>query len=316
MVISPSVTVVIRAAGERTENVCKKLIIKQGIEEKNIVVVKEKPFAAAVKKTFEIGISNNKDWTLAIDADILLSDNAIYKLINWAESQADYFFEFQGRVVDKFFCAPRPGGPHLYRNKYLKKAIDFIPKDKNALRPESYTYHKMAEIGFHYYHHPEIYGIHDYYQYYKDIYRKAFLQAHKHTQHVGYFVKQWAKHKNEDKDYEVALNGLIDGLGSQNKIEVNIDFFKEYIDKSFDENNFSEKEELDPGKIIQIDKIITSWNENEEAAAFEKANLHLHRRSDTFLKKNTNQAIKTKFFKYLSKLLWRMGSYSEKLANY
>ena len=268
------VLVVVRSIGELTEQLCCSIIVEQ-VGKDNIVIIHEKPFVEAVRKTFELGIASQKKWTLAIDADILIRKNAIKDLIEWAENQEDYFFEFQGRVVDKFFCGPRQGGPHLYRTKYFRKALEFLPKDKNALRPESFTYDKMAEVGFHYYHYNEIYGIHDYFQFYKDIYRKAFLHAHKHGKNVGYFIRQWAKYKEDD--YRIALKGLIDGLSFNKKVEVNVDFFKEFIDKNLD--GLIEKQFIANDARDNIDRIIESWKIDEDSVEFEKQ-LFKERRSD------------------------------------
>jgi len=302
------VFVVIRSAGEATEQLCLSLV-KEQVGEGNVKVIREKPFVEAVRKTFTIGLVKNKKWTLAIDADILIREKAIADLVQWANKQEDYFFEFQGRVVDKFFCAPRPGGPHLYRTKYLEEAIGVLPICKNELRPESYTYHKMAEKGHHYFHHPEIYGIHDYFQYARDIYRKAFLHAHKHNQHVGYFAKQWSKNKNDDSDYEVALSGLFEGLCFQKEVEIDVDFFNNLFENKMAPAKINGQEIIVDNTKIQ--EIVSFWRQDKEAQQFERENMNLYRRSDEFVSKPKKINLSCH-----SKILWKAGDYINKIGNY
>jgi hypothetical protein len=232
----------------------------------------------------------------------------VVDLLTWANGHEDYFFEFQGRVVDKFFCAPRPGGPHLYRTKYLEHATKFLPTDKNALRPESYTYQKMAEKGYHYFHHPDIYGIHDYFQYPKDIYRKTFLHAHKHNQHIGYFVKQWAKLRETNVDYRIALQGLIDGLSFNKSVEVNVDFFKDHIDKNLRIDNNHDAIKPKNEVYTVIDEVIKNWNTDEEALIFENKHLSLYRRSDG-IKKIPNKLVLS-----IGNLFCKVGNFVKSLS--
>ena len=47
--------VVIRSAGERTEELCRYLAAQQ-VPEENVVVIREHPFSRAVLKSFEVGL--------------------------------------------------------------------------------------------------------------------------------------------------------------------------------------------------------------------------------------------------------------------
>ena len=170
------ITVVVRHTNERTLEYCYELL-KLQVCSSNLFCINETPFSKAVKKTFEIGIDSDKEWTLAIDADILISDQCLNKIVSEAENLEDYFFEIQGRILDKLYGVPRSGGPHLYRTKFLKQAIKFIPKEGTSLRPESDTYESMSQLGYHYYFGKDIYGLHDYEQYYKDLYIKGFIHG-------------------------------------------------------------------------------------------------------------------------------------------
>ena len=70
-------SVIIRSAGERTEQLCRKLIIEQGVSPENLVAIKEVPFSAALKKSFQAGIERGLKWTLCNDADVLLRPGAV-----------------------------------------------------------------------------------------------------------------------------------------------------------------------------------------------------------------------------------------------
>jgi hypothetical protein len=54
-------------------------------------------------------------------------------------------------------------------------------------------------------------GLHDYEQYFRDIYRKAFFHAHKHKDEIKYWECLWRKLCCSDADYRVALKGAKDG---------------------------------------------------------------------------------------------------------
>jgi hypothetical protein len=214
------VKVVVRSVGERTERACRDILVRQ-VPEENIVIIHEVPFSEAVRKTFSIGIQENLMWTLAVDADVLLTPNAVDSMIKTAKQKPEHTFVYQGCVLDKLFKDIRPGGPHLYRTALLPRAVGFI--SDNDLRPESHSYAKMAEIGFHFYQEPEIYGLHDYEQHTSDIYRKSFLHAKKHSHLTEHFMKEWAR--SSDPDHAVAISGFLKGLSYDGPVVIDHNFF-------------------------------------------------------------------------------------------
>lgn len=235
-----NVTVVIRSSGERTEKACYDIVRKQ-LSSNNIFIIKEKPFSLAVKRNFEIGIKEDRKFTLALDADILLRDNAVEDMIDRMENLSNDYFMYQGCVYDKFYGDFRAGGPHLYRTSLLREAIKYIPVDGSNLRPESATYIEMKKKGFHYYCDNIYYGLHDFGQFKIDIYRKFFLHAKKHKVLVHNFLDKWKKNIIDDEDYIIALRGLSDGLLYNGKVYINVDFFNEKSRFLFDILNVKEK---------------------------------------------------------------------------
>ena len=150
--IDDAVTVVIRSVGERTENLCRELVAAQ-IAHRNIFLVREKPFACAVQRTFQIGIDQGRPWTLAVDADTLLLPGVIQRLYACAENQDANLFKAQGLVIDKFLSSPRAAGNHFYRTAHLNRALNYIPGQRRK--------HQAGNIYFKKYDTARLYGYAD-----------------------------------------------------------------------------------------------------------------------------------------------------------
>lgn len=270
-----NVTIVVRTAGERTIEICKKMIEEQGYTG-NIFLTSEVPFSKAIRKAFEIGIAEGRVWTFCVDADLLLREESISKLLQFAENQPQNVFEVQGFVYDKFFNIPRQAGNHLYRTSMLTQALKLIPSEGLDIRPESYMLRSMQDRGFPYVHFPVIIGLHDFEQFYFDIYRKAFVQAHKHLQYTENMVPLWKDNIKSDMDYEVALRGFTDGLLNNN--EVFIDKNHRLYEDNFQNINIIEK------KLINIKKYNLNDVENILKEGLKDNYVHLSKHR---LQKNT-----------------------------
>lgn len=153
------------------------------------------------------------------------------------------YFLYQGCIFDKFFNTFRTGGPHLYRTKFLKELITAIPKDGESLGPESDSFFHLINKGFHYYCDNRFYGLHDFEQSNFDIYRKFFLFSKKFETDIPILLNKFKKKVLIDHDYRIALKGLSDGLLFEDKLLIDIDFFKHKYD-SLSELNINEKKTL------------------------------------------------------------------------
>lgn len=238
-----NLTVIIRSSGERTVDCCYEIACDQAGSD-NVHMINEVPFSKAVETTFEIGLKKNKEWTLAIDADIILAENAIQNMIESASKLGDKLYIYQGYVIDKIFGTARQGGPHLYKTAHLTDALKALQRTKNNLRPESETYKILAnEKNAIMYVDDAIYGIHDFEQYLEDYYRKAFFHAKKH-QNIEYslqFLKNWTP-KQQDVTFKALLEGWLFGLQYSENVKVDINFFRDVITKEFSKFNFDELE--------------------------------------------------------------------------
>lgn len=258
-----NVTVIIRSIEERTEQLCKKLIFEQGIQEKDLFIVCEVPFSKSMKVSFETGIKQNKKWTFCVDADVLLRPGSIKKAIQFAENQKENVCEVQGFVLDKFFSGPRQAGNHLYRTSLLDKVIARIPDEGVNIRPESYTLVQMKKDGYPWKKIPYVLGIHDSEQYNFDIYRKAFVQAEKHLDHAELFIPHWKKNVDDDPDYRIALHAFSDSIKNTRKLFINSE--QDIYKTRFEEAGFKEKKELnlDDYSLDRIEEIIKNWEVDE-----------------------------------------------------
>lgn len=257
------VCVVIRSARERTEELCKKLIIQQGIIQSNVSVVNEVPFSAAMRRGFKIGIDSGCTWTYCIDADVLLLPGSIISMRAVAEGTDKRMCEVQGIVYDKLFGGPRPAGNHFYRTSLLKEMIRRIPKEGVNIRPEYHTLQAMKKDGFTWADISISVGLHDSEQYLRDVYRKCFVQAHKHAYLAEMFLETWRSCSSVDPDMRVALAGFADGI--KHADEVRIDTRQTYYAVALDQLGLKEKNPLEISEWNgeSIAKIIDDWQVSE-----------------------------------------------------
>ena len=204
------IVVVIRSAGERTLGLCKEIVQRQ-VDEDQIQIIEEKPFFKAVKKTIEIGSESSAKYLLALDADMILYPDTIdYAIHSATEVDFDKHLRLTFFVMDKFRGKTR-AGIHLYNNKHSKKIYEFLKEintDTFFLRPESENMRRCAEQNnLHFKYFPnQIVGMHDYYQYYKDLYIKYRLRLKRCEKdgivdEVKTQIKTKLKENIDDTDY-------------------------------------------------------------------------------------------------------------------
>jgi len=235
------VTIIIRSVGERTEGLCKNLILDQGVPEENLFVIRETPFSKAMKVGYQKGLENGLKWTYCIDADVLLAEYAIVKMITIAEEQPEEVFTISARLIDKLLNMPRRVGNHLFRTSSLSVMIDNIaPYENEGIRPETDAKNRIIEKGGIEQKVDTIIGLHDFEQHYEDIARKSYVHANKHTEYLGKFVPYWKANSINDEDFKVALIGLAEGLKYFEDVKINdknFDHLKGLINHSFEKKS-------------------------------------------------------------------------------
>ena len=257
--------VVLRAAGERTLPVCQK-ILSQHISKKYIHAIQERPFENALRRSFQIGIESGKQWLVTLDADVLLFPNALKDLVDAASQMPEDYVEVGARIFDKVLGTFRLAGNRVYRVSILPKALSCIPEIGAEIRPEAATLRKLAGCG-----HPHrriglVTGIHDFEQYYGDLYRKAFVHGQKHDYLAGDLLKRCLKKKEADPDFAVILRGFCDGMASAEKATIDSGRFRDAASGALLELGLDEKPPMDLADFQNLDHWILSQLEFEPTA--------------------------------------------------
>ncbi len=201
------VTLVVRECGERTADACAALLSAH-FPGRVVHRVSGRPFHATLRSSLELGLREGRKWTLCIDADVL----ALPRLVDFvagAEELPAGMLGMQALVLDKLLGVRRPAGNHLYRTELIAAALARIPAS-GALRPESAMIEAMARAGMPFRQSADVVGLHDFEQYLRDIYAKAFLHGHKHRYLQGHFEPIWRELARTDDDFGIALAALDD----------------------------------------------------------------------------------------------------------
>jgi hypothetical protein len=243
-----TVVVIIRSARERTFEVCRELVMKQ-IPANSVEVVDERPFERALKRTYEIGIQRAAKWTMTLDADVLLRKTAVSTLVAEAEKLPEKYVQIEGRIHDKLTGLYRPAGHRVYRTQHLKRCLREIPPEGTTVRPEYVTLQNMEQLGFPSKRIDLVCGIHDYEQFYRDIYRKAYVYANKHQVWLAEMVTRWKRLTNEDDDFQFALRGVYDGLMALQLPRIDSEAYTDSVAALLRDFHKPEKERLDVGSI-------------------------------------------------------------------
>ena len=207
--LNNNVVVIIRSVGERTEKVCHALVCEQ-VPEENVDVIHERPFGAAVRKTLQIGIERGLRWTFALDADVLLRSNAIRDMLTWAEMRSQDFFFANFTVADKLLGQVKMGGLHIYKTSLIGEALKYADSTIDTYeRPESLVRERMSLAGFSTIEvRGLIIGLHAFEQWYRDIYRTAYVHILKHSSdRIVPAISAWKRLASLDSDFRVALAG-------------------------------------------------------------------------------------------------------------
>jgi len=237
-----SIIATVRSSDERTEQACVNSLLQNGVSEGQIHIIKEAPFKRALEVCYETAADSGASWLLTVDADMVLLPEVLEKFYQQALNMPGHFIQIQGQVLDKFYGEIRRGGPRLYRVKYLKKALDISLSLDDHIRPETNIIQKMGSLG-----HPARYispaiAIHDFEQYYADIYRKASVYAVKHIDKLPKILKEAVKHREDDPDYQVILKGIYDSLATGMDVKIDKRLFNKEAKEALLELGFHEKE--------------------------------------------------------------------------
>jgi len=218
--------IIIRSAGERTDACCKS-ICEQIVGAENVVVIREAPFERALARMCDVAVKRAAKWTLSVDADVLLDVEATRAALRAAENCDPKTFHAQPPIVCNLFGGIRMAGVRIFRTEHLRRFKSLIPPSGAEMRPETFVVNQMQAEGYNTVVLPEVVGIHDFWQYYRDIYRKAFVHGQKHVNRLPVLLPTWKERSLADPTFRIALQGAFDGLTSYGPVVLNPAYHEE-----------------------------------------------------------------------------------------
>lgn len=232
-----SLSVIIRSRNESTTNILYKQLQNQLLTNDTLYLLNDPvPFEEKLRQSYEVSINDGRPYSVIIDADILVCPGFISKVKKLIPLLSEQDLGFGLKILDKFYGAPKYRGIHIYNVKLLPLALKYIPVTGQELRPESYVKDKM---GLH--NHKwangisnDIYGIHDYFQNFDDIFCKFAIRSHRSASDFCYLNNRFNKYGS--MEYKVASKALKYGTTIDNQlIENNRDIFSTVFAQLFPE---------------------------------------------------------------------------------
>ena len=213
-------TFILRSAGERTlapaADLLRSLVERAGGDPSTqVTIVAERPFAAAVRRTFEIGIAANRPWVIGMDADVLLLSDAIERLGALCAAADGAVFSIATLVLCRFHGGLCFRGIHAYPRRHLHHALPLV--SDADLRPESSVARALEPRGLRAWGPPVPIGIHDHAQFLRHVYVKMRLRARRELADGGDAALESALRvvrrsaADSSPDFLVAEWGLLDG---------------------------------------------------------------------------------------------------------
>ncbi len=163
-----------------------------------------------------------EEWLLVCDGDLLIDKQAISKFISETLRRADTVHHAQGFILDRLYGSVRKGGPRLYRCSEMPTLKKSIPPAGTSPRPESAMIRAHPSNNDGSIQLPYVVALHDFEQFYKDIYRKAFAHGQKHAEWAGTCLPMWKEMFLVDCDFRIAARGFCDGVQSSSRLETDI----------------------------------------------------------------------------------------------
>lgn len=206
-------TFIIRASGEATAEDLKYQLNRQiSVNDVLITLDDEVSFEEKLRQGYDLAIKLGNDVSVFIDGDILLRSNAVKRIRKIAERLEESDFGFGLKLWDRFYNRPKFRGLHVYNTKLLRKAVKYIPKHGEQMRPETFVKERMRENGYQWRNDLSFYvaGLHDFYQKHQDIYYKFLVRAKRSVGDIKELKTIFQSHP-PNSDYKIALQGLEDG---------------------------------------------------------------------------------------------------------
>lgn len=259
--------VVVRSANERTQEECLRIVGTQ-VRPSDIALLNERPFARALEAGIEIAIKEGRQWSVFLDADVLLRSDALAIMRREMAAETAPFYMLNFLLLDRGFAGPAFGA-HAYRTESLRRAREFIPAASGDQRPETRLCKEMAGAGVPTIRSRTVVGLHDYEQFHADLYRKMFVRAAKFRTQLDYMLSVLRRNQNVHADFRSMLWGLVDGLASvvRDGGSASLDA-RAYVEKAIralEEAGIAEKPAL--RDTIDVDAVLAAFQPSEQYTA-------------------------------------------------
>ncbi|MCB1157766.1 MAG: hypothetical protein H7A25_16540 [Leptospiraceae bacterium] len=265
------IDLVFRSVEERTSKVALELAKKNINPNKIHFFENVKPFSLAVEKSLQIDY--DADFVVFMDADCLILED----IRPYLEENDRPFIDCY--VLDKFrghiHC-----GVHITRVDLVRamKAVELSKYDvRYMLRPESRTRHLALKANNWLKHFESFHILHDFEQYYKDIFSKYVLRELRsrksHSREdLAKRIEEWKANQN-DLDYKVALaaiNYARENVGDDADFEFTknlIDNLTEIGKKEIQKLGIKEKEDFSFNDLKELERIEGVKKTEEEVSS-------------------------------------------------
>lgn len=204
-----SVQVIQRHAFERTQRVGLSLA-RAAAPDSPVHAVNEGGFPSTFRAALELASASDADWTVMVDGDVLLLPDAIGRGLDLATRYPRDHFVVSGCVHDRLLGTVRHGGVRFYRTRLIPCALE-LEGWEGQIRPESTLIRLMGERGTPSATTALLAGMHDFEQYYRDLFRTAVVHAAKFSKRLDLNLARWARLAVDDPDFAVILEGALHG---------------------------------------------------------------------------------------------------------
>ena len=221
-------SIAIRATNERTADALERQLRLQ-MRKNDVLKVfsKQEPLFMKMKSVYFWGMDMNRDISISIDGDILIRKNLLNVLRKYFSFLHKEDAGFGVQLFDRFFHRPKFRGLHIYVTSTLPLFLENMSGLETSIRPETDLKKRVGKLGFtwrndllKFY----VGGLHDYFQWYRDIYFKMLARSHRSPD----LVKINYIPNDGTKEYSYVRLGLEEGekLGNivLDKTKYSIDF--------------------------------------------------------------------------------------------
>lgn len=214
LTVGTMIGVFIRSVGERTERLCIEAC-RSCLPAEQVHLLRDfTPSYRVYEEMFRRAATAQYDWFLGLDADVVLRSDwlGLAKQYYAQVSKGDWLV-FSLAVQDPFLGVIDRGN-HFYNGRHALAALEVLTtKTRSSLKPESSICHFLPYPDPHFM--ESIIGYHGYEQFYRDIYKRFWLQAQRKPTLEKQFPFLYTKDEMHDtREREIARLGWQTGRSS------------------------------------------------------------------------------------------------------